>query len=98
MYCVGADRALLYCGAVVIEFVSKVLVPGLALLCTAIGAAFAIHTYWRNAKTRRAEWLYSLYAKFYEDSFYKEIRSILDYKPEKELQLLYSGLRDGSNQ
>ncbi|HEV8432417.1 MAG TPA: hypothetical protein VGR95_03315 [Thermoanaerobaculia bacterium] len=51
-----------------------ILVKALAL----VGGAIAILTFWRTAKVRRAKWLSSLHAKFFETSSYKEIRRILD--------------------
>jgi len=66
-----------------------------ALAGAAVGSAWSISIYRRNAKTRRAEWLYSLYSKFFEDDYYKKTRQLLDYRPEEELQQLYRGLREG---
>ncbi|MFP5246391.1 MAG: hypothetical protein ACLGH0_06820 [Thermoanaerobaculia bacterium] len=40
----------------------------------------AVATYHRNARVRRAEWLSSLHAKFFETSTYKGIRQILEAK------------------
>jgi hypothetical protein len=43
-----------------------------------LGGFMAVSTFWRTAKVRRAEWLSSLHAKFFEASSYKHIRRILD--------------------
>lgn len=39
----------------------------------------ALVTYRRNARIKRAEWLSSLHAKFFESANYKNIRRIIDY-------------------
>jgi len=58
-----------------------------------IGGALAVATYWRNAKVKRAEWLSSLYAKFFESSSFKSIRRILDtHENAPELQPLRTSL------
>jgi hypothetical protein len=44
----------------------------------AIAAVSAILVYFTNSRLRRAEWLASLYEKFYERSDLKEIRETLD--------------------
>jgi len=48
-----------------------------------LAGAFAIITYWRNAKVRRAEWLSDLHSKFFEAETYKQIRSVLEGKGER---------------
>ena len=78
------------------ELFTSVVLPSLALLGGTLGGGFSIYIWWRTAKTRRAEWLYSLYAKFFEDGYYKKIRLVLDYRPPEELALLYKGLEEGS--
>lgn len=47
-----------------------------------VGGIIALVTFWRNAKLKRAEWLYQLHAKFYESPAYKRIRHMLDYQPD----------------
>ncbi len=47
-----------------------------------VGGIGALVTFWRNAKLKRAEWLYQLHAKFYESPAYKRIRHTLDYQPD----------------
>src|SRR4051794_3513312 len=41
----------------------------------------AVVAYRRSVKTRRAEWLSGLHAKFYEAETYKNIRHIVDNEP-----------------
>jgi hypothetical protein len=53
-----------------------------------IGLIFAAYTYWKSIRLRRAEWLYELYSKFYEQAHYKEIRWILDYEPADQMSIL----------
>lgn len=67
----------------------------MTLLGASTGGAFSLWIWWHSAKTRRAEWLYSLYSKFYEDHFYKRTRLLLDYRPPEELDQLYKGLCEG---
>jgi hypothetical protein len=43
-----------------------------------VAAFWAIYVYNRNSRARHAEWLLSLYEKFYEKSELREIREILD--------------------
>jgi hypothetical protein len=77
----------------------KVVIPSVGLILAVIGGCITIRTYLRTAKTRRAEWLFSLYSKFYEDEkgHYKEIRSILDYGPKDQLDKLRQCLKEGGN-
>ena len=53
-----------------------------------IAAGLALWTFWRSAKVRRAEWLSSLHARFYETERYKHVRQVLDYQIEPELTRL----------
>ncbi|MEN9523310.1 MAG: hypothetical protein RL065_1687 [Bacteroidota bacterium] len=49
-------------------------------LISAVGIYFAGRGYFQNRKLKRAEWLKSLFEKFYEkDSQYKQVRIWLDY-------------------
>jgi hypothetical protein len=48
------------------------------LLAVAAGG-LALYTFWRNQKVRRAEWLASLYEKFYGNEEFRRIRAALDY-------------------
>ena len=44
-----------------------------------IGFVVAVLSYRNQVKIKRAEWLKSLYEKFFENSTYKEVRVWLDY-------------------
>jgi hypothetical protein len=81
------------------DFIEKIVIPALTLVLAAIGGWFTLRTYLRTAKTRRAEWLFSLFSKFYEDEKgqYKEIRAILDYAPNDEWNSLREALKQGDN-
>jgi len=50
----------------------------IATILGAIAALWAIYVYFTNSRVRRAEWLASLYEKFYEKSDLKAVREILD--------------------
>lgn len=69
----------------------------ISIVGAVLGGGFTIYTYHRSVKLRRAEWLFALYEKFYEQSHYKRMRWILDYEPEAELKELYSGLETTGN-
>ncbi|MBX9927862.1 MAG: hypothetical protein K2X99_03030 [Gemmatimonadaceae bacterium] len=53
-----------------------------------VGASFALHSFRRAQRQRRAEWLSGLYSQFFETAHYKAIRRILDYETEPELSEL----------
>jgi hypothetical protein len=53
-------------------------IKDLATIVGAVAALWAIYVYFTNSRLRRAEWLASLYEKFYERPDLKEIREILD--------------------
>jgi hypothetical protein len=63
-------------------------------LVAVVAALLALVTYRRNAKTKRAEWLLTLHAKFFEAPNYKRIRSILDYE-QPELATLRERVSSG---
>lgn len=52
------------------------------------GGGWALLTYRREARLRRAEWIYRLFEKFYESEKFKPIRRILDYEPKDEIDQL----------
>jgi hypothetical protein len=62
-----------------------------------VGGGLALWTFWRNARLRRAEWLYNLHAKFYESSNYKRMRYTLDYEPQPEFDKLRNAVNTGGN-
>jgi hypothetical protein len=69
------------------------IIPVIAVLSGIIGAAITIYIYYRNSNLRRAEWLYSLFEKFYYQSSYAGIRRILDYGNEDGVRRLRSALQ-----
>jgi hypothetical protein len=60
------------------------------------GGAFAVVSYHRAQKQRRAEWLDGLYTRFYEQGQYKRIRRILDYGTEPDLGDLRTAIEQGA--
>jgi tRNA-dihydrouridine synthase len=52
-----------------------------------VGGIVAVVTYRRDANRRRAEWLMSVYKKFYEEPQYKRVRFLLDYQPQEYEEL-----------
>ncbi|HEV7239103.1 MAG TPA: hypothetical protein VGQ36_07670 [Thermoanaerobaculia bacterium] len=64
-----------------------------------IGASVvALVTYWRNVRTKRAEWLSALHAKFFESTNYKSMRHIIDYEPTEFATLRQCIVEGGSDQ
>ena len=53
-------------------------------LIAVLSFPFALLTYARSVRTRRAEWLASLHEKFFESDRYREIRRVLGYRREPE--------------
>ncbi len=45
---------------------------------TGVGIVIAALNYWNQTKIKRAEWLKSLFEKFYENDKYKDVRKWLD--------------------
>ena len=62
-----------------------------------LGGIIALVTFWRNAKLKRAEWLYQLHAKFYESPAYKRVRHMLDYQPDPEFADLREAVTQGGH-
>lgn len=71
--------------------------PYLQSVSVIIGVFLAVYTYLKTAKLKRAEWLCSLYEKFYEEPQYKKIRRILDYKS-AELDKIRRGIKGGGDE
>ena len=63
-------------------------------IATITGGAVTIYTYLRNSGLKRTEWLYQLYEKFYEESYYKKIQQIIDYEREEEIGKLKNGIEN----
>ncbi len=62
-----------------------------------VGGVTAVVTFTKNAKLKRAEWLYNLHAKFYESPTYKPMRRIIDYAPQAEIGRLEASLTQGGD-
>jgi hypothetical protein len=60
-----------------------------------IAPIVALVTYHRNARIKRAEWLSSLHAKFFESANYKTVRHIIDYAPPR-LETLREAVEHGA--
>lgn len=58
------------------------------VLLATVAAGLALYTFWRNQKVRRAEWLASLYERFYLNENFKRTRALLDYESEARTKLL----------
>lgn len=65
----------------------------LGALIAIVGSPVALATYYRSARTKRAEWLSSLHEKFFESKRYDSVRRILDYRPEPEYSELVNAVR-----
>lgn len=74
------------------EILKDIIIPGIALIGAGVGGAITISTYYRNSQLRRAEWLYSLFDKFFCQSSYADIRWLLDYGDKQALELLEEAL------
>lgn len=53
-------------------------VKDIAAVIAAAAAVWGICVYFLNSRLRRAEWLSTLYEKFYENSHLKKVREVLD--------------------
>lgn len=79
---------------VAIASVSKTILEPVVAIAAVVGGLLTIYTYWRNSSLKRAEWLYQLYEKFYEASYYKKVRQIIDYEREEEISRLKNALEN----
>ena len=75
-----------------IEIIKNILIPGFAVLGAVIGGAITIYIYNRNSQLQRAQWLYFLFEKFFYHTQYAEIRRLLDYENDEEINRLRSAL------
>jgi len=80
------------------NFITDIIIPGAAVLGAAIGGAITIYIYYRNSQLERAQWLYSLFEKFFYQERYAEIRRLLDYDNEEELERLKKALKSHSEE
>ncbi len=55
---------------------------------SSIAAIWALYTYRRSARTRRAEWLLALFKGFFEHEQHKRMRNLLDVKPDQDYAAL----------
>lgn len=67
------------------------------MVLLAAGAFAAYLTYRTNLKVRRAEWLASLYEKFYGNPGLRETRALLDYPSTEREKLFRSLVADPDN-
>ena len=59
---------------------SKDWIEVVKILLAAAGAGFALYQYRLSTRLKKAEWIESLHAKFFESANYKRIRGILDHE------------------
>jgi hypothetical protein len=76
------------------EISFKDLIDLLFKIISAIGVIIAVITYWRNVSVKKAEWLWNLYQKFFENEQHKTIRRYLVYKPERFEKLFDSNITE----
>lgn len=55
-------------------------IEAVKILLAAAGAGFALYQYRLSTRLKKAEWIESLHAKFFESANYKRIRGILDHE------------------
>jgi len=66
----------------------------IAILSTGVAALSAAFTYWRNANTKRAEFLLLLHKAFFVDTTYKPLRDLLDNPSESDVDKLRSHIQE----
>lgn len=84
----------MYVDPTAIETITRII----STAVTAAAALFAAFQYRRNVRTKRAEWLLSLFERFYERPTYRRIRAILDHgpHPSPEFARLESDVQNGN--
>lgn len=80
------------------EIIKDIIIPGAAVLGGVIGGTITIYIYYRNSTLRRAEWLYSLFEKFFYQSYYADIRQLLTYGKEEQFKRLRDAIQNHSNE
>ncbi len=80
--------------AKMLKFDIKATIDLILRVTTLLGGAWAVWTFWRTTTIRRAEWLSSVHAKFFESLNYKTIRRVLDYETEPEFSRLRQAVVD----
>ena len=76
----------------------KILVDVCAIVGVLVGiisARLAVRTFRSNARVKRAEWLKSLHAQFYESEKYSDVRRLLDYRPEPDFSRMKEAILKG---
>jgi len=66
----------------------EILVSVFAVISATVGGAVTIYIFYRNSCLRRAEWLYSLFEKFFDQSNYRDMRLLLDHEKPKDIERL----------
>lgn len=59
-------------------------IKDVASIFSSIGVIFAVFTFYKNNQLKKAEWLKSLFEKFYESNNYKEVRRWIDFNAIEE--------------
>ena len=62
-----------------------------------VAVVIAACTFRLNVHLKRAEWLSELHSKFYEGNTYKQIRRILDYRPQPDYTNLERSITTGGH-
>lgn len=79
------------------HIITGLVIPVLTLIGAAVGGGITIYIYYRNSRLRRAEWLYSLFEKFFCGTSYARIRMILDYESPEDIKGLQRALETHSD-
>jgi hypothetical protein len=77
--------------------VKDIVIPIAAIVVAAIGGFFTLYIYSQNSKLRKAEWLYSLFEKFFYENKYAEIRQLIDYGNADDIQKIADAIKNRSN-
>jgi hypothetical protein len=80
------------------EIFIDIIIPVVAVVVGGIGASITIHIYYRNSQLQRAQWLYSLFEDFFCQSNYAQIRRLIDYNSQKEVERLRKALTTHSDE
>lgn len=71
----------------------EIIVSVFAVLSATVGGAVTIYIYYRNSYLQRAQWLYSLFEKFFHQSNYREMRLLLDHEKSEDIERLKATLK-----
>lgn len=75
----------------------EIIIPSFGVFSAIIGGSFGLYIYYRNSQLRRAEWLYSLFDKFFYQDRYADIRQMLDNYDPALLSKFEGALATGAN-